>query len=355
MTLPLLTRQSDILRYDRDRGVVVALDRHKYPEETVFVECADVEAIVRVMQTTIVQGKSVAYIAGYGLALAARAWQARPSDPRRAAIIQAGEQLRLADPTSKSVSDVIEQGLIRANAAILEGTNAEQAILTFVEDALRRHDRVAERCGRHAAELLTSGDRILTRGFIDAALNWMLYIAHTTQGKQIELYLTENQSNLEDTQLLADQAREVGVPVTLLTSKALDTSFAQRIFSMYVASAHRIALDGSVASAPGTTKDAEVVRQYAVPFYVLGYDGPSPTALSGTDIALAEQSSTTAAPDADDQATAGLAAISALALDVIPPNLINAIVTDRGIYRPEMIARYLEDGEAPLDVIPLLT
>jgi hypothetical protein len=28
-------------------------------------------------------------------------------------------------------------------------------------------------------------------------------------------------------------------------------------------------------------------------------------------------------------------------------------VTNRGIYRPERIADYLRDGEAPLDIIPL--
>ena len=39
--------------------------------------------------------------------------------------------------------------------------------------------------------------------------------------------------------------------------------------------------------------------------------------------------------------------------DVMPPELISAIITSRGIYRPEMIARYLGDGDAPLDVIPL--
>jgi methylthioribose-1-phosphate isomerase len=43
----------------------------------------------------------------------------------------------------------------------------------------------------------------------------------------------------------------------------------------------------------------------------------------------------------------------AAASTTIPPSLISAIITNRGIYRPEMIARYLGDGDAPLDVIPL--
>jgi methylthioribose-1-phosphate isomerase len=43
------------------------------------------------------------------------------------------------------------------------------------------------------------------------------------------------------------------------------------------------------------------------------------------------------------------------AFDVTPPDLVSAIITDRGMYRPAMIGRYHDDAsEAPLDVIPLL-
>ena len=41
-------------------------------------------------------------------------------------------------------------------------------------------------------------------------------------------------------------------------------------------------------------------------------------------------------------------------VDVVQSELISAFVTDRGLYRPAMIGRYLDEGEAPLDVIPLL-
>jgi methylthioribose-1-phosphate isomerase len=95
MALPLLTRRGDTLRYDRERGIVLVLDRRAYPHETVFVECADVEAVARAVETMVVQGgPPLAYVAGYGLALAARAWKNRPSEARRGAIIQAAERLR---------------------------------------------------------------------------------------------------------------------------------------------------------------------------------------------------------------------------------------------------------------------
>jgi hypothetical protein len=45
----------------------------------------------------------------------------------------------------------------------------------------------------------------------------------------------------------------------------------------------------------------------------------------------------------------------------IPPNhvqleaeQISAFITDRGIYRPAMLARHIQDGDTPIDVIPLI-
>jgi methylthioribose-1-phosphate isomerase len=51
--------------------------------------------------------------------------------------------------------------------------------------------------------------------------------------------------------------------------------------------------------------------------------------------------------------SAGLAAGAGTGNSVVPPEQISAIITSRGIYRPEMVARYLGDGDAPVDVIPL--
>ena len=141
MTLPLLTRRGDTLRYDRDRGVVVVLDRRLYPHETVFVECDDVESVARAVETMVVQGgPPLAYVAGYGLALAARAWKGRPSEAQRAAIIQAGERLHRTRPTADDLHYIIAEGLARADAAILAGQDAETALVEFVSGEVSRGD-----------------------------------------------------------------------------------------------------------------------------------------------------------------------------------------------------------------------
>lgn len=355
MTLPLLTRRGDTLRYDHERGLVLVLDRRRYPHETVFVECADVEAVARAIETMVVQGgPPLAYVAGYGLALAARAWKDRPSEARRAAIIQAGERLRHTRPTADDLHSIIDEGLARADAAILEGQDAEAAIVGFVAGEVSRGDRVAERCGRIAAGLLDDGDRILTHCFAGAALNWMLHTAHVEQGKQIQLYPTETRPYLQGARLTAHQAHEIGVPVTLLTDNMPGFCFARGMFSVYITAADRVALDGSIANKIGTYQYAVLARRHGVPFYVLGYDGPDPSTPSGADIPIEERDPAEVLQFAGVRtAPEGVSAYYP-AFDVTPPELVSAIITSRGIYRPERIADYLRDGEAPLDVIPLM-
>lgn len=324
MTLPTIARYADSLRYDRERGVLLALDWAAYPDAA-WAELGDAEAVARAIGSHAAAGWPAPYLAGYGLALAARAWAGRPSDARRGMLIQAGEWLRRARPADRRLSAMVEQGLARADAALLAGADAEDALLRFVADTIGRADRVAERCGRIAAGLLDDGDRLLAHGFAGPALVWMLSHARERDDKRFQLYITHYPDGAALAQLAARLALEIGVPVTMLDD------LPNEQFSLLVCGAERIAMDGGVAGEPGLAPALDLARSRGIPRYVLGYDGPDPAVPSGADLA------------AD---TAGLG-------DLVAPELISAIVTSRGIYRPEMIARHLGDGDAPLDVISL--
>jgi len=323
MPLPVLARYADVVRYDHESGRVLALDWRVYPVQRALVEHAGAESIASAIEAGAAGHVAAAYLAGYGLALAAREWAGRPSDARRGALIQAGELLRRARPGDTHMTRLIEQGLARADAATLAGQDAEQALLRLVQSEITRADRVAERCGRIASGLLDAGDHVLTHGFAGPALLWMLHVALAEQSKPIALSVLGSH-DLADARLTAELAREIGLPVTLIEDPAVERTFEHSASIVFIAGAERIALDGGVAGAPGAAGYAELARLQGLPRYVLGYDGPDP------DVAA-----------------------FAAASDVLPPELISAIITSRGIYRPEMIARYLGDGDAPLDVIPL--
>jgi methylthioribose-1-phosphate isomerase len=324
MPLPQLARYADTVRYDAERGLVLALDWRAYPVETALVAYSDVEAIVQAIQSGAARHTAAAYLAGYGLALAAREWATRPSDARRGALIQAAELLRRADSNDARLSGLLDQALARADAATLAGEDAEAALLGVVQGEISRADRVAERCGRIAAGLLDEGDHVLTHGFAGPALIWMLHVALAEQAKPITLAVLAPPTPDDDTRLCAELARAIGLSVTLLDAPTTERDFEQAGAAVFFASAERIALDGGAAGGPGAARYAALARQHGLPCYVLGGDGPDPAVAT-----FASQS------------------------DVMTPELISAIITSRGIYRPEMIARYLGDGDAPLDVIPL--
>ncbi|HEY1014096.1 MAG TPA: eIF-2B alpha/beta/delta-like protein, partial [Herpetosiphonaceae bacterium] len=229
------------------------------------------------------------------------------------------------------------------------------AVGAYVAREVLRGDRVAERCGARAAEFLTDGDTILTVCYPGAAFNWMIYTAAVVQGKQIAVMPTETRPYGQGIRLTASQAHEIGVPVTVITDNMPGFCFAKGMISVYVTAADRIAMDGSIANKIGTYQNAVLARRHGVPFYVLGYDGPERGTPDGTAIPIEERDGEEVLRHNGVRlAPEGVRGYYP-AFDVTPPELVSAIVTDRGVYRPEMIGRYHEDAaDAPLDVIPLL-
>ncbi len=335
MQLPILARYADSLRYDRARGIAAALDWRAYPSRRDLVEYTSAEECAQAIAAGAVGNRAAAYLAGYALALAAHVWADRPADSRRAAVIQAGEWLGRARPFDDRLARTVEEGIARADAAILAGGDAETVLLDDTEAAIGRADKVAERCGRIAAGLLDEHDQIIAHAFAGPALIWMLAVAHAEEGKQIGLSVSSPNNLSETANLVTALASELHVPVTRDDTALLAQDLIDRPGKILVLGADRLALDGGAACAGGAAEVAALARQHAIPCYVLGYDGPDPRC--PTSDALA----TTIGPGMQDKGM------------VVAPGLISAIITNRGIYRPEMLARYLGDGDPPMDVIPL--
>jgi methylthioribose-1-phosphate isomerase len=343
MPLPLLTRRGDTLYYDTDRGAVMVLDRRRYPQATEFVACGSVEEVAHAIEAMIVQGgPPLAYVGGYGLAVAARTHRGWPVEALRGALISAGERLRQTRPTADDLHAVIAQTLAVADRAIFAGDDVERAVVAFVKSVVEQGDRSSELCGRNAAALLDDGDTILTHCFAGAALNWMLYTAFVEQGKQIRLVCNETRPYLQGARLAAASGVEIGVPTTVIADNMAGYCFTRGMFSKYITAADRIALDGSAANKVGTYQYAVLAQRHGVPFYVLGYDGPDPATASGADIPIEERNPDEVLSFNGVRVAAPGAQGYYPAFDVTPPELIAAIVTDRGVFPAAEIRRYHE-------------
>ncbi len=347
--LALLGDRFNTLRYEE--GQVILLDRRLYPFRTEFVVCKTVEDVARAIEEMVVQGgPPLAYAAGLGMVLAAEAAREHTAAEQRERLRAAATRLLRTRPTADDLFQVVPTAQAVGEAALARSDDPAQAILTYVNGEIERGNRVAEACGRHAATLVRDGERILTHCIPGAALCWMLYVAVHEQGKRVELWPSETRPYLQGARLTAACGLETGVPVTVITDGMAAHAMAQGKVTLYVTAADRIAMDGHIANKVGTLEHAIAAHHFGIPYYVLGYDGPDPHTATGADIVIEERNPEEVLHCRGAEGTVRTAVPGAgayyPAFDVTPPSLIEAIVTDKGIFPPRLISRYWQDQES---------
>lgn len=341
--LPILTNRADTLKYVD--GVVQVLDRRKLPEVVTWLPCQTYEDVATAIIDMVIQGgPPLAYAAGYGLALAARQVRELRMADQRAALVEAHARLKGTRPTAGDIHPLMDTALQIALSALDVGGNPEEQVAAYVDEMIRAGDRAARLSGKYASELLVDGDRILTHCFAGAALNYMLYYA-VEADKQIELVCTETRPYLQGARLTAAQAKEIGVPVTLVTDNMPGYLFYRGMITKYVTAADSIALDGHVSNKVGTYQYAVLAHQHGVPFIVLGYDGPDPERPDGLSIPIEERN-----PEEVFYARGVRTAVEGIkgyypAFDITPPQFVSVIATERGLFSPWAIKDFFQAPE----------
>lgn len=347
-TLPILTNRADTLRYQD--GVVQILDRRKLPEEITFLSYRTHREVAQAIVDMVIQGgPPLAYAAGYGLALTAREVRHLPAVQQKAALTQAHDLLKATRPTAGDIHPLLDTALRLACEAVDQGADAEQRVAAYVDEQIRAGDLAARLSGQCAARLLQDGDRILTHCFAGAALNYMLYYA-LKAGRRIELICTETRPYLQGARLTAAQAKEIGVPVTLITDNMPGYLFYRGMITKYITAADSITLDGHISNKVGTFQYAVLAHQFGVPFIVLGYDGPDPDRPDAASIPIEERD-----PQEVFYCRGVRTAVEGIqgyypAFDITPPQFISAIATDRGLFTPWNIRDYFQTPAAPLQL-----
>jgi methylthioribose-1-phosphate isomerase len=331
------------LRYDEAERAVVVLNRRKYPFETEYVTLRTVEEVAQAIEDMTVQGgPPLAYVAGLGLAMAARDLDA--STTRQSVYLeQVAQRLLATRPTADDLNHIIPAALTVAKDALREGDDPFQATLTYVNGEIQRGNDVSRACGTYAASLLRDGDQILTHCIAGAALCWMLWTAKN-QGKTIHLIGCETRPYFQGARLTAASAVELGIDFTLITDGMSAHLMSAGKIDKFVCAADRITLDGHITNKVGTLTHAIAAHHFGKPFFVLGYDGPDPNTETGADIPIEERNPDEIFYARGEEGTVRTAIHGIKgyypAFDITPPHLVSAICTDRGIFAPHAVRDY---------------
>ena len=309
------------------------LDQTRLPAVEAVVACRDVPALVDAIRRLVVRGAPLLGIAGaYGVALAA----ARGDDVEAAAAT-----IERARPTAVNLGWGVRGALAAYRRAAASGHPAPAAALAVARQIEASDRQACTDMAAHGLALVPAGARILTHCNTGALVTagtgtaFGLIAAAHQAGRLAMVWIDETRPLLQGARLTAFEAARAGLPHRVLADSAAASLMAAGQVDLVVVGADRIAADGSVANKVGTYSLAVLARHHEVPFVVVA---PVSTVdlrtRGGSQIDIEQRPADEVTQLAGQPITpVGTAAYNP-AFDVTPPELVTAIVTERGIIQP---------------------
>ena len=321
----------DYDRYDRIRAVqwqgdhLRLLDQRLLPQEERWIDCANAADVTQAIKDLAVRGApAIGIAAAWGVVLAAK--QGQPLEPALA-------MLRAARPTAVNLMWALD----RMKARIAAGADA--AALEREAQAIQDEDLAANRrMGDLGAALLGQDAGVLTHcntgSLATAGYGTALGVIRSgyTAGKIARVFAGETRPWLQGARLTMWELLRDGIPAHLVADSAAAHLMKTGDVQWVVVGADRIAANGDTANKIGTYQLAIAARHHDVKFMVVA---PSSTidmsTPNGASIEIEMRS-----PDemlsfgGKPTVVAGAQAWNPV-FDVTPADLIDVIVTERGI------------------------
>ena len=329
-----------------DEFAVSLLDQTALPEQENWLRIETPEAMAFAIRSLAVRGApAIGIAAAFGVALALRDQEERPARELLEHVSGSIDLLAATRPTAvnlfyalermRQVLDEWEGGGFEGGTALLRARLLKEAQSIFAED-----QDAGRRLGEFGLELLGDASTILTHchtgGVATSGYGTALapIILAKERGRPLRAFVDETRPLLQGSRITAWELMKAGVDATLITDSMAAHVMQQGLVDAVIVGADRIAANGDVANKIGTYGLAVLADAHGIPFYV---SAPVSTidlgTASGQDIVIEER-------DAEEvrrgfgklTAPAGVDVYNP-AFDVTPAELVDAIITERGVIR----------------------
>jgi methylthioribose-1-phosphate isomerase len=329
---------ADVIRLEPD--AVVMLDQTRLPGERVDRRCVTVAELDEAIRELAIRGApAIGIAAAMGMAQAARRSPEQTVEGLRSELRSVRDRLAASRPTAINLG----WALARCDEVIAGAAAADELRAALAALALRIHRDEVARCramGRHGADLLPAGARILTHcnagalatGGYGSALG-VVRAAHE-RDPGIHVWVDETRPLLQGARLTAWELAEDGIPHTLIADVAAGQLFARGLVDAVVFGADRIARNGDAANKIGSYTLSVLAAAHGVPCYVVAPSSTIDHAIAtGDEIPIEERAAGEVAQFAGVRVAPPGTAVANPAFDVTPAANITAIVTEAGAHR----------------------
>ena len=332
-------------------GCVRILDQSVLPGDVRFLECTNFTQVAEAIRELKVRGApAIGVTAALGIALGAQQYQQQDIEGFHRHMDAVSAVLAATRPTAVNLFWAVDR-MKRvlngsANHHVLEYQDMllKEALLILEQDV-----QVNQALGKYGSAIIQDGDNILTHcnagALATAGYGTALGVVRAAweEGKRLRVFADETRPVLQGARLTAWELQEDGIPVTLITDNMAGALMKKNGIQRCVVGADRIAANGDVANKIGTYSVAVLARAHGIPFYVAApvstIDLETPTG-EGIPIEERNPSEVTQVHGSRVIAPDGVAVWNP-AFDVTPANLIEGIITERGIFSPNELGAKL--------------
>ncbi len=326
-------------------GTLWLLDQRVLPREETWLSYDSAAGVAGAIRSMVVRGApAIGISAAFGLVLGARVRLAAGGD-WRAALEEDFKVLAGSRPTAVNLFWALERmrervQRVKDDGEVLAALEAEalgilesdrEANLTMAQlgmELIRKHQGAPQRLMTHC-----NAGALATGGF-GTALG-VIRAAHVA-GLVDRVYANETRPWLQGSRLTAWELAGDGVPVSLNVDSAAAHLMKAGDITWVIVGADRITANGDVANKIGTYQLAVNAMHHGVRFMVVAPSSTIDMSLEeGEDIPIEERDSRELLEVAGQRVAADVDALNPV-FDVTPADLIDAIVTEKGVVeRPD--------------------
>jgi methylthioribose-1-phosphate isomerase len=324
---------------------VVLIDQTRLPEEYTFVEIDRSEDMARAIETMIVRGApAIGIAAAYGLYLGAREIDISDRDLFLIQLEIVAKRLQQTRPTAVNLFWAISRMLKAASNTIATVEEIKTILFKTAQEIQLEDLQTCQAIGDNGLSVLPdlptklnilthcNAGSLATAGYGTA----LGVIRSAWREKRLErVYADETRPRLQGAKLTTWECVQEGIPVTLITDNMAAHCMRQGRIDAVIVGADRIAANGDTANKIGTYGLAVVAKAHNVPFFVAAPLSTVDFSLSnGEGIPIEERHPSEIYQVGETIICPKGVEFYNPAFDVTPAELISAIITERGAFKP---------------------
>jgi len=318
------------------------LDQRLLPAEHTYLALHTVNEVAQAITDMVVRGApAIGITAAYGIVIAARDRFAENPEHWQQTIEQDLQTLAQSRPTAVNLFWAID--LMREVIKGLAVTDPVATLLALAKQIHKEDIAANVTLGKLGADLIGKKCAVLTHcnagALATGGYGTALGVIRSAfeQGKIAHVYADETRPWLQGARLTAWEMVQDNIPVSLLVEGAaahlIKTSQnTEQPIGWIIVGSDRIAANGDVANKIGTYALAVLARYHGIKFMVAAPTTTIDMAVScGDDIPIEERSNDEVLNYSGQQVAATGAQAINPAFDVTPAELVDAIVTEKGV------------------------